>query len=208
MGNGRRYDHEYNNMMIVDLFKSGMSLAELSSEYGIAKSTINDWIKDMKEIKVTENEVMTLKEVKVLKKEMARIKRGNQNIKKSYGHIHKKITTIFDFITNDKKYHDIKLMCKVLKVSRSSYYKYLNQKPSNRELENKKIEKEIINIYKASKNRYGSLKTLGITISLRRTQRLMKKLEIKSIIIKKFRPSPSKRKIVDQKNVLRGSSSC
>ena len=47
--------------MIVDLVKSGMSLAELSSEYGIAKSTINGWIKDVKEIKVDENEVMTLK---------------------------------------------------------------------------------------------------------------------------------------------------
>lgn len=40
MGSGKRYDQEYKNM-IVDLFKSGMSLAELSSEYGIAKSTIN-----------------------------------------------------------------------------------------------------------------------------------------------------------------------
>ena len=67
MGNGRRYDQEYKNM-IVDLFKSGMTLADLSSEYGIAKSTINGWIKDVKEIKVDENEVMTLKEVKELKK--------------------------------------------------------------------------------------------------------------------------------------------
>ena len=40
MGNGRRYDQEYKDM-IVELFKSGMSLAELSSEYGIAKSTIS-----------------------------------------------------------------------------------------------------------------------------------------------------------------------
>lgn len=100
-------------------------------------------------------------------------------------------------------------MCKVLKISRSSYYKYLNKKPSNRELENKKIEKEIINIHKVSKNRYGapkinkSLKALGITISLKRTQRLMKKLGIKSIIIKKFRPSLSKRRIIEQENVLK-----
>ena len=64
MGKGRRYDQEYKDM-IVELFKSGMSLAELSSEYGIAKSTINGWVKDVKEIKVDENEVMTLKEVKV-----------------------------------------------------------------------------------------------------------------------------------------------
>ena len=37
--------------MIVDLFKSEMTLAELSSEYGIAKLTINSLIKDVKEIK-------------------------------------------------------------------------------------------------------------------------------------------------------------
>ena len=77
MGNGRRYDQEYKDM-IVDLFKVGMSLVEISSEYGIAKSTINGWIKDVKEIKVDENEVMTLKEVKALKKEMARIKEENE----------------------------------------------------------------------------------------------------------------------------------
>ena len=77
MGKGRRYDQEYKNM-IVDLFKSGMSLSEISSEYGIAKSTINGWIKDVKEIKVDENEVITLKEVKELEKEMARIKEENE----------------------------------------------------------------------------------------------------------------------------------
>ena len=82
MGKGRRYDQEYKDM-IVDLFKSGMSLAELSSEYGIAKSTINGWVKDVKEIKVDENEVMTLKEVKALKKEMARIKEENEIFKKA-----------------------------------------------------------------------------------------------------------------------------
>ena len=82
MGQGRRYDQEYKDM-IVELFKSGMSLAELSSEYGIAKSTINGWVKDVKEIKVDENEVMTLKEVKALKKEMARIKEENEILKKA-----------------------------------------------------------------------------------------------------------------------------
>ena len=44
--------------MIVDLYKSGMSLAELSSEYDIAKLTINGWIKDVKEIEVDEKRVL------------------------------------------------------------------------------------------------------------------------------------------------------
>ena len=82
MGNGRRYDQEYKDM-IVDLFKSGISLAELSSEYGIARSTINGWIKDVKEIKVDENEVMTLKEVKELEKEIVRTKEENEILKKA-----------------------------------------------------------------------------------------------------------------------------
>lgn len=82
MSKGRRYDQEYKEM-IADLYKSGMSLAELSSEYGIAKSIINGWIKDVKEIKVDENEVMTLKEVKALKKEMARINEENEILKKA-----------------------------------------------------------------------------------------------------------------------------
>ena len=100
-------------------------------------------------------------------------------------------------------------MCKVLKVPRSSYYKSINKKPSNREVENLKIEKKIIDIHKESKNRYGAvkinetLKSSGITISLKRTQRLMKKLGIKSIIIKKYRPTSSKRKIEEQENVLK-----
>ena len=82
MENSKRYDQEYKNM-IVDLFKSGMTLSEISSEYGIAKSTINGWIKDVKEIKVDGNEVMTLKEVKELKREMARIKEENETLKKA-----------------------------------------------------------------------------------------------------------------------------
>ncbi len=82
MRKGKRYDQEYKDM-IVDLYKSGMTLAELSSEYGIAKSTINGWIKDVKEIQVDDNEVMTLKEVKALKKEMARIKEENEILKKA-----------------------------------------------------------------------------------------------------------------------------
>lgn len=64
--------------MIVELYKSGMSLSEISSEYGIGRSTINGWIKDVKEIKISEDDVITLKEVKELKKEIARIKEENE----------------------------------------------------------------------------------------------------------------------------------
>lgn len=100
-------------------------------------------------------------------------------------------------------------MCKVLKVSRSSYYKHLSKKPSNRELENQSISKEIMSIYKESKKRYGAIKIyrclIGkkIKISLKRTQRLMKKLGIRSIIVKKYKPMKSTNKVVEKENLIK-----
>ena len=44
MGKGRRYDQEYKDM-IVELFKSGMSLAELSSEYGMQNQQLTAGLK-------------------------------------------------------------------------------------------------------------------------------------------------------------------
>lgn len=41
------------------------------------------WVKDVKEVKIDENESMTLKEVKALKKEMSRIKEENEILKKA-----------------------------------------------------------------------------------------------------------------------------
>jgi len=100
-------------------------------------------------------------------------------------------------------------MCKVLKVSRSTYYKHLSMQPSKREIENEKLKEQILEIYEESDKTYGApriYKTLigkGIVISLKRIQRLMTKLGIKSIVIKKFRPATNKSKIESKENVLR-----
>lgn len=82
MGRGKRYTTDYKEM-IVDLYKSGMTIAELSSEYGIAKSTISDWVKGLSEIKVSDDEFLNLKDIVALKKEIARIKEENEILKKA-----------------------------------------------------------------------------------------------------------------------------
>lgn len=82
MGKGKRYTQEYKDM-IVDLYKSGMTLTELSKEYDIAKSTMSGWIDKKKEIKVTDDEVMTKQEIMDMKKEIARIKEENEILKKA-----------------------------------------------------------------------------------------------------------------------------
>lgn len=80
--NQKKYTDEFKNT-IVELYNSGKSLAELSSEYGISKSTINGWIKNSKPVVTLEGEVVTMKEYKALKQEMDRIKEENEILKKA-----------------------------------------------------------------------------------------------------------------------------
>jgi putative transposase len=100
-------------------------------------------------------------------------------------------------------------MCRVLEVPRSTFYKSLDKTPCKRAKETTKYSAEIFAIYKESSERYGAPKIhkillqRGNKISIKRVQRLMKKLNISSIVIKKFKPHHSKTQILERKNILR-----
>lgn len=87
----------------------------------------------------------------------------------------------------------VEKMCKVLRLSRSSYYSWRNHKPSNRDQENEVLEKMIAEIHLKSKETYGSprisreLKELGFPASKPRVARLMKLNGIQSKIRKKWK---------------------
>jgi transposase InsO family protein len=89
----------------------------------------------------------------------------------------------------------VEKMCQVFTVSRSSYYKWLNRKPSKRSLEVLVLKEAIKKMNAETKFRLGSPK---ITVELRdqrlfvsrvRVARLIKLMGIRSIITKKFRVS-------------------
>ena len=82
----------------------------------------------------------------------------------------------------------------MLKVARSTYYANGTRKPCNRKKENKTIRKLVLEIYLKSGKRYGVTKIteqlrkkLYPIISVNRVSKLMKQLNIRSIIVKKFR---------------------
>lgn len=84
-------------------------------------------------------------------------------------------------------------MCKVFKVSRSGYYSRMKRKPSKWDIENHKILEQIQQIHKESKQIYGSpkiteeLRDRQIRVSRPRVARLMKKAQIRSKTVKKFK---------------------
>ena len=89
--------------------------------------------------------------------------------------------------------HSIEKMCKVLEVSRSSYYKKRNRSRGKRARENKQLFEMIREVFIESKERYGSpritaeLNRRGISCNKKRIARLMNKHGIAAKIFRKYR---------------------
>jgi len=84
--NGKRYNEDFKEM-IVELYQTGSTVADLSREYGVTKVTIYKWIKQYSEIEIDENTTVT-------KKEMLEIQKENNKLKEELA-ILKKALTIF-----------------------------------------------------------------------------------------------------------------
>lgn len=86
------------------------------------------------------------------------------------------------------------MLCKVLKVARSTYYSILNHRASKREIENNTLKSKILKVYYDNRKTYGCIKITHILrrngypkLSVNRVFRLMKQLKIKATTIKKFK---------------------
>lgn len=85
---GMLVDIEYSNRKSNSLKRlicnaGGTSYPQLEREYGVNRSTLSGWIKQLSTIKVSEDETITLKEFKALQKEMQRLKIENEILKKA-----------------------------------------------------------------------------------------------------------------------------
>lgn len=90
--------------------------------------------------------------------------------------------------------HDVSCSCKVLDVSSSGYYSWLNRPPSARKLENERLWQKIKKHWEDSRKTYGRLRITrklnseGEVVSKNRVSKIMKKNNIQGIGKKKFKP--------------------
>jgi transposase InsO family protein len=100
-------------------------------------------------------------------------------------------------------------MCRVLEVSRSGYYRWLKRKPSQRHLDNQRLDAQIRQIYDDSKGRYGSpkitqeLRDRGRRVGKNRVARRMRKAGLRSKVRRKYRvTTDSKHQFAVSPNLL------
>ena len=97
---------------------------------------------------------------------------------------------IYQFIEKNKFKYTVEKMCKVLKVSKNAYYNYLKTK--DKKLQENPLKKLIKEIFLKNNKRYGSIKikkTLegkGYYYSVSWVAKLMKQMNLRSIVKKKF----------------------
>lgn len=98
-------------------------------------------------------------------------------------------------------------MCKVIKLPHSTYYSMKNAKKSRKKQEYEDFSRIVFNEFFNCKQIYGAvklhrqLKNMGIKFSLGRVQRHLRRLELKSVVVKKYRPYNSKSSVAHE-NIL------
>lgn len=95
----------------------------------------------------------------------------------------------------------------MLGISRTTYYSFAYKKTSKTAVERKVLKQEIQSIYDDSNGIYGAPKIHKIlsekfNVSIKRVQRIMRELGLKSVIVKKFKHHTTKIKIDDKDNIL------
>lgn len=88
----------------------------------------------------------------------------------------------------------------MLGIPRSTYYSFRYKKPSKIAVEREILKQEIKSIYDAPK--IHKILSKKFDVSIKRVQRIMSELGLKSVIVKKFKHHTTKVKIEDKDNIL------
>lgn len=104
-------------------------------------------------------------------------------------------------------------MCRLLDIPRATYYRKTNQIPPKRVQEQELLDQRVFRIYHESDRIYGAGKIRYLLtqnyqeyrkISIKRVQKSMKRQEIQSVSIKKFKAGkPAKRILKNYQNLLK-----
>lgn len=122
---------------------------------------------------------------------------------------------MIEFIRQESEagHHSISTMCRLLDISRATYYRKTNPVQSKRVLEQELLDQRVSRMYHESDCIYGAGKIRYLLtqtyqeyhkISIKRVQKSMKRQGLQSITIKKFKAGkPAKRILKNYQNLLK-----
>lgn len=103
---------------------------------------------------------------------------------------------------------NVRHSCQLLGVPESSYYERINRRPSKTQLRRQHLAIKIVQLFKANWGIYGAPKIQHLLLNqrekvgLKLVQKIMKQLQLKSVVLKKFKPGHSVSDGINSKNLI------
>src|SRR5690554_6522198 len=178
---------------IIKRFKKGETVSELVLSTGIAKSTINDWLRETR-LKIEDDDLKSLKKkYGTLADEYDRLV-IELEIYKNLGCLPTSCRRIkLEAIKEHYEVYPVKTMCRILNVNTGTFYNHLLRKVpvTKYELNDQTLKPEIITVFNESKEIFGAemiakvLRKRGFIISISKARKLMKELGLVPIQLRK-----------------------
>ena len=80
--NPNKYTEDFKKSMVT-LHQNGKSISALSKEYGISLSALSKWVKQYSEVRLSDDTVMTAKQIQALQRRNAQLEEENIILKKA-----------------------------------------------------------------------------------------------------------------------------
>ncbi|MBV5262407.1 IS3 family transposase, partial [Synechococcus moorigangaii CMS01] len=141
--------------------QSDKSITQIALEMGLTESALRKWVKTAQ----MEAEAATLpkplthderQELQRLRRELKRVQMERDFLKKAGGLLCQGKQRRYELIEAEKEEFPVRMMCRILQVSRSGYYGWRQRKPSLRMRENEMLSREIEHIHQESQGTYGA----------------------------------------------------
>ncbi|MFC2091371.1 IS3 family transposase [Elusimicrobiota bacterium] len=195
----QQYTKEFKEEAVKMALSENITHVEAARRIGIPKETLYGWIKKYKATGTVpgNGKPCVASDLEAenarLRRELAEAKMERDILKKANGVLRKRVAERYAFIKKMRLQYPIKIMRRVLKVSRSGYYAWLNRQPSKREIENNRLEIAIKAEHYEHKERYGperlkpELEEKGFKAGICRIRRIRKKLGLRCKQKKKYK---------------------
>jgi transposase InsO family protein len=98
----------------------------------------------------------------------------------------------YRFVAAERASYPVRLLCRVVRVAASGFYAWLQQGPSQREQQDRRLAERIAAVFAASRRTYGSprvhaeLRAEGVRLSRKRVARLMREAGLAATIRRRF----------------------
>ncbi|UML82781.1 IS3 family transposase (plasmid) [Leptospira interrogans] len=128
----RKYSPEFREQAVNRTLSGSFTIKEVAESLGVSYFVLRQWKaehlkKKETEQPLTDKQLKESEELKRLRKENLKLKDENANLKKVCGHAFPRTESRLKFMKSNCLEHSIGSMARVLGVSRSGYYKYLNR---------------------------------------------------------------------------------